>query len=506
MRVSHRSNMFKLLCAFFLLVLTLGFGCTKTKTATLSGQIQLINDSGNPANDPVDYAGIKVAIYETAELDTALVSARYDFPGVGIPISQDTEFDHREHNALYSTTSKADGSFQLKSMEPGRYNIVWSKQDWGWAYLLNCQIDEGDNDLADLTSETGKEVDPVLYPETVVTGTLNQMTFRSDHSYLIPSDATIVSHVNVEQGSMILIGQGATFRMIGGVTFGTDDEKPLTKISVAGQDVTDESRFGYIQVFGSSEIRNAVVSHSNSGIQVIGGDVSVQNLRVRNGISGLSFSGCQSLTASQITVSDIADLITSGVNVYTTQGGIDLTNCQNALIEYSVFVRCNAGAKIRELCVAEVRNNYFANNTIGAEGSTNPVNINHNHFQGNYTYDIRVFGTASPTIMRNVCLSKRGVNIGLDTLPANLNCTPTVHFNNFQCSVFAIRIMGNNMIDVDATNNYFYTTNLEILEGIIWDRTDYNPNDWSNQIIGNTAYIDYIPYMTHAVADAGITQ
>ena len=57
-----------LLTIFVMLV----FGCSKStegKSGKLSGTVILNNDTGNPALDPVDYAGVTVALYKPAELD-----------------------------------------------------------------------------------------------------------------------------------------------------------------------------------------------------------------------------------------------------------------------------------------------------------------------------------------------------------------------------------------------------------------------------------------------------
>jgi hypothetical protein len=42
---------------------------------------------------------------------------------VGVPISQQTEFDHRLAEPVYTTKTKADGSFQLKDVE--KLTITW---------------------------------------------------------------------------------------------------------------------------------------------------------------------------------------------------------------------------------------------------------------------------------------------------------------------------------------------------------------------------------------------
>ena len=42
-----------------------------------------------------NHSGVTVALYNLVEPDTAVVRLQKEFPFVGVPISQQTEFDHR---------------------------------------------------------------------------------------------------------------------------------------------------------------------------------------------------------------------------------------------------------------------------------------------------------------------------------------------------------------------------------------------------------------------------
>jgi hypothetical protein len=45
----------------------------KCNKGTISGTVMLVNDTDNPSLNPVDYAGVTVALYKIAVLDTTLV-------------------------------------------------------------------------------------------------------------------------------------------------------------------------------------------------------------------------------------------------------------------------------------------------------------------------------------------------------------------------------------------------------------------------------------------------
>jgi hypothetical protein len=71
--------------------------CSKTPTSpstfSLSGTVHLEGQQ--------DHSGVTVALYHPVELDTAVVRLQKEFPYVGIPISPQTEFDHRLAEAVY---------------------------------------------------------------------------------------------------------------------------------------------------------------------------------------------------------------------------------------------------------------------------------------------------------------------------------------------------------------------------------------------------------------------
>ena len=99
--------------------------CNKTptnpETGTLTGTVKLEGQT--------KHSGITVALYEPAELDTAIVGYNQRFPNVAFPISQATEFacppffgraclpgfrqNHRLGEVAAETKTNKDGSFKI---------------------------------------------------------------------------------------------------------------------------------------------------------------------------------------------------------------------------------------------------------------------------------------------------------------------------------------------------------------------------------------------------------
>ncbi|HQB50530.1 MAG TPA: carboxypeptidase-like regulatory domain-containing protein, partial [Candidatus Cloacimonas sp.] len=112
-----------------LIVLIFAFLCnscsTKANKGTISGTVTLFNDIPDYyIENPMDFSGVTVALYKTAVLDTTLVRINQQYPQIGVQITQETEFDHRNFKPLKVTTTDAIGKFSFPSLTPGDYNIV----------------------------------------------------------------------------------------------------------------------------------------------------------------------------------------------------------------------------------------------------------------------------------------------------------------------------------------------------------------------------------------------
>ena len=84
---------------------------TDSQYGTLTGTVLLEGQT--------DHSGITVALYELAELDTTILRYNREYPNVGFPISQATEFacspafrkNHWLGELVAEAKTKQDGSF-----------------------------------------------------------------------------------------------------------------------------------------------------------------------------------------------------------------------------------------------------------------------------------------------------------------------------------------------------------------------------------------------------------
>jgi hypothetical protein len=103
----------------FLTIFSIATACSKNPTNpdtfSLSGTVHLEGQEDN--------GGVTVALYNLVESDTAVVRLQKEFPFVGVPISQQTEFDHRLAEAVYATKTRTDGLFRFLEEDKNTYKL-----------------------------------------------------------------------------------------------------------------------------------------------------------------------------------------------------------------------------------------------------------------------------------------------------------------------------------------------------------------------------------------------
>ena len=125
-------NLLKIFPILILLLTSCSKSPTSTATGTLTGMVKLEGQQ--------NHSGISVALYKLAELDTTILRYNREYPNVGFPISQATEFDHRLGEVAAEAKTKQDGSFEIAGVEEGTYNLVAEKVGFGWKYIYNISI------------------------------------------------------------------------------------------------------------------------------------------------------------------------------------------------------------------------------------------------------------------------------------------------------------------------------------------------------------------------------
>ena len=396
----------------FLHLIMLAFllsGCTKTKTGTLIGTIELINDTKDRSMDPADFSGVTVALYPLAVLDTTLVRINTEYPQIGVLSSQHTNFDHREFQPYRTATSGVDGSFKISNIEAGTYNLVVFKELWGIRYLCQVEIEKAADNNAGTIS---------MYPVTELSSTISTpTTFASGHTYHVNSDTSLLGPVAFEPNATVLVAPGKSLKIYGAVTTpDTYNPQGYWKVlSLQGmytteqQTITQDYYYDSVQFFGNDihirhgvlrQITNAVALRNNldtsvnviddvlitqcgSGLYISIGSAEITRLMIANQVNGESSYGISVTSTSSIPVEISSSVIAhmyEGISLSMT-GTYSITNC---------YLYYNTRALYLHSCTGSVTHNAFELNAADIVQSQvmTPTQITYNNFYNSRSYGI----------------------------------------------------------------------------------------------------------------------
>jgi hypothetical protein len=486
---------------------------TSPEVGSLSGRVELVNDTGDPLLDPIDFSGVTVALYPLAELDTTIVRINREYPNVGVQISQETEFDHRNAQPVKSVIASTDGTFKIEDIPVGRYNVLLSKSGWGLHCAYNFSISKGENTLLDrIPNKANPQPNKIyrnenvltLYPVKVLSGTIvGDYRFKRDKSYLINDNLTISGNLIIENGSRVNVATNKNLTVTGNLSSednGNGEFSLITSNSAIGE---LSNRYNEIQVFGDVDLRKCIIENSTNGLRVNNSSSVVTDCIVRNSTAGITFNQGTSVVVDRCIAMNIRENIDG---LFTSYAGFYTIGCQSVNIKNSIVLNNSSGVKVKDLCYGQVSNCYFSRNRYASESYASETRIHHNVFDSSDRYDIRVCGhQLIPTIDYNLITSKMGIMVGFDLGATYTNCQPVIHNNNILSQEVFLYLIAWNLFDVDATMNYFGTVDIPLIQSKILDREDYQYLGHPNMIIESTGYFNINPIKATRVSNAGIS-
>jgi hypothetical protein len=485
-----------ILTSLLVMLLLSGCGGKSSKTGSLSGAITLVNDSGDPSHDPVDYSGIKVAVYEAAVLDTVIVRINREYPTIGLLVNQETEFDHRLHNPVATTRTDGTGKFTLSKLKIGRYNLVYYKEGWGIRYVLNVNVDKGDNSLPSGNSKQGEPLD--LYPQNSLPSTVpDAFVCKGNHTYTTSSDVLFLNDLTIESGATILLGRGCKLSVSGSLySEATGAKWKITSLTgfmgTAYTEPTAGDRFGRFALLEGhgAQIQNGIITNMQDGLMINGNNCQINDMLFRNCGTAVYLLG-NGLTYKNSIISNCDDRANYLVGSANVQSNIIAGN-------HDAFV-------LQESSV-DFNNNYLIDNWIGARPIYGDVHIHHNAFHRNM-YGISPMASDPLIDYNNFYGSTRYC---IQTQPNYVQAyydysNPTVNYNNFFAQDQIIISLqpdehpgyyGSANIgvvnDIDAKNNYWKAANVP---DVLFDSEDSDKVRYK---------IIYLPKRGSPVPNAGI--
>ena len=537
-----------LLALSFSLLSLLLLSCTNStsiQTGTLAGKINLEGQS--------DHSGIVIGIYELAELDTDIVEANQKWPHIGVKINQHTEFDHRFGTLVKTGETDASGYFEINDIPTGIYNVVAIKNGFGFRYIYEISISDGDNSLStlmkqsplndnyketdrnfEMNSEKCKisqladklnnessssphyslsiihysldsknkvaKADLILYPENIITSDINEATtFESYHHYIIEQDIVVDDELTIQTGVVIRVSQGKEITSYGSINAIGEHENFIwfTKNDAFSENLnTIEPDSNYIW--------DRVTLEPLSQAQIQWCKFDWVNIGLINHINGFEITDCIfrdsncGFKAESVDSTLCNNLFCIDINS-DSDASITFIGVANGFIKKNIIIRSKNGQIIKDNSNPQIINNYIKHCDVGLDISYGSTPIVRNNDISDCEINIYCQYNSSSEIKRNNC-SGRNCIIGRGCSSSDL----IVQWNNLNCNEYAIKSVPHGTTtpyptDIDAINNFFFSVDQADIQEMIYDKNNVPEPDKPY-----TGIIYCIPYLTQEYNQAGI--
>lgn len=449
------------LVAGLLLQCSSGDGGTNPDNGGLSGMIAV---SGQ-----IDPTTITVKVYETVEPDQAMLANLQRFPNIGIPVNQQTEFDHRKFNALATSTVDANGNWSVDNLSDGQYNVVAELPGGSWRTVTNV-------------SAPGSNIAISIAEAQVFQGAFSGQSYTFDNDFLRFNGSTVFESdapITFRGSNYLLFTTSNTVVFRGNITF------------AAGAVV-------YL-LTTSSSVEGNILFDDVDGL-------SISGLRSLNDIE-LILDDCDNISLSQ---SSFFNSRSSGLRITRSTGtltnclfrnsqvGVKISQSNSFSLTRSLFYQNAGDVELGASDAADVNNCLFSSaGDFNLEVINANTNINHNQFE--MTPVCLKIADISEVAIENNHFSDNQRNITFERISHQV---PTVEVrvvqNNFlNTSVLAFDLESNTVVDsVDARNNYWGTTNTADIDNLIHDFFD----------VPALRRVYYQPIESSEIPGAGISQ
>jgi len=457
----------------------ISFSCSDSTSgndnASFSGKVTL--------EDQIDHSDVTVSLYRLVELDTALARINLDYPNIGVQISQETEFDHRGQTPIASTTTSADGSWEIK-IEEDVYNVVFEKEGFGWKYEYSRS--KG-------TANT-KTMSALIDVSSFVNSA--NITFEADKIYNIPNDILLFNTQNItfELGTTLLFANGASLEVYNDVTISSEGTGN-SFIKLLNKEV-DERGFGIVFENNTSSINlnRFFVSGLLFGVDI----QECENVELTN-------SYFQKITGSALEVVNSVLSLSNCTfeNNDDVQCLIDFGECR---IQKSIFLQGDKGLYLNN-SEFEIGNNLFAKNITFGIGGEVITNGNISSIR-NCKFDNNGIGVWLKQAGSFLEIDHNNFSNNIQSITCESTSYPKVKSNNFfSVSTFhlAMYATGSHGIwdetiqteDISGTDNWWSTINESAIQGWVRDGLYSGGEEWLGSVV-------YLPISSEMISKSGI--
>jgi hypothetical protein len=495
---------------YILLILTIN-NCSSTTEVSKGDLTGIVNLEGMEDN-----SGIIVAIYELAELDETIVGINSQYPHIGVIINQHTEFDHRLQEPVKYTETDAEGYFKIKKIPTGTYNIVAIKDSFGFKYIYEINIQDGENELSNsqflmLNSQLNskfkiqnstlvvRSANITLYPETTYTNQVPTTTFLTDHHYIIddPYGEVVLynNSLTIQPGAVVRITPNTDFKILGTLTAQGEENNMfwITSNNGVSENLAKNDtleNYNSFELTSYATVSNDLIEWGKWDYGNISFSTAVSNLDINHLICRHSESGLIIDAGSIINTENILAYNCSN----SSNAGIVCLNTETINIKKGIYLQNYNGLYVKFCDNSLIKDNYISTNTKGIWSLTVFGNIEHNELVNNSECDIKLAGNTTQgeiDILYNNIRSNNGI-WQYEQGSFSSFYTMVINFNNFHCEdLFILYDSSGILNDIDATNNYFDSLNTEdeIRTKIIDTLEEYSIivliDNWTQYLIPN---------------------
>lgn len=466
-KVVFRFPLFFLLSLSFILLSSCN-STTKPRGGSLAGRVILVNDTEDPSLEPMDFSGVTIALYEFTKLDTSISRINLEYPGIGVHINQETEFDHRLQVPTMSTTSNDDGIYKFENVNPGDYILVALKDGWDVYYNYHVKVSLEENNNSDHFENVIK-----LYPVTLISGTMmNDMIFQANRTYIVDEDAILLGNCSLSYGARIFIKPSRLLSFYGSVIMFGDDGNYLMINSADGifsVDIMEAiNPFNRVLLSGNNEynVSKLIVENGTDGIRLVGASCNISNSIIRKMESSSISFGTGQFQANNIIVQD---------------NPMGLSTQASGTLNNSIFLRNDEGAYIDDVEI-NLNNCYFMSNYIGIRCLYGSSILENNVFDKN-RYAVSICA-ANPTLKDNkFYFNNTDIEMNRSWISYHVYqyCSPIIEDNNFYGDNIYISLYGKNIIGgssatqgVGVNSDQHYPRNYYVKDNLLMHLFDNN--------------------------------
>lgn len=412
---------------FGLLALILVLSCSKdssgpdNNTLTVSGKVTLEGLS--------DYSGVTVSLYAPVALNPEIAAINQQYPNIGVKISQETEFDHRKYTAAYSTTTNANGDWNIEKVEQGTYHVVAKKDGFGWRYMLNVTA----GNMGTMVLKGMKTFSGILTNQTFI---FNNDFIRIDGNTIFEQNSQVsfsgINYLVFNGDNLALILRSSPSYQTGSklyvLTANNNNNCKLNFENISNlqlQNVMVLNKLGVTITNSNFNVNNSLFYNpDNIALRTSRGSGTIRNSIFRNSLVGVGMDQVNNTTVER--------------NIYLrNQNDLEADIADSLLIQLNSFSNAVVNLDLVS-STAEIKNNEFSNSTEGIliSGLSN-IKVSLNDFK-DYFKNVRL--------------------IVISHLPNSIALT--LNHNNFiNTSDFILQVPGGSVSQpVDATLNYWGTT------------------------------------------------